>query len=72
MGACWILGDGCVVADPVGEGGGFLRSDPLAELGIGERPLELREQQLGDDELELAVAASTQDLGRGALGGQHP
>src|SRR5437764_13017886 len=26
--ACWILGDGSVITDPVDEGGRFLRSDP--------------------------------------------
>ena len=61
-----------MIADPVGEGRGFLRRDPLAQLGICERSLELREEQLRDDKLKLAVAASTRDLGRRPLGGQHP
>jgi hypothetical protein len=33
-----------MIADPAGEGGGVLRRDPLAQLGIGERSLKLREE----------------------------
>ncbi len=48
---------------PADEGRGLLSRHPLAKLGIGKCALKLREQKLGDDQLESAVtrAASRRD-----------
>ena len=43
------------------------RRDPRAELGVGERPLEFREQRFRDDELEVAGEPARDELsGRAA------
>jgi hypothetical protein len=49
----------------------FLRLDPLAELRVPERPLELREQKRRDHELELAAQPGEQRLRRRAGGGKE-
>ena len=52
------------VADHLEESSSILGSDPLAQLCGAEGSIELRQKQLGDDELEIAVEPALQQASR--------